>query len=61
MILKELINHFENKITRIDICTPAFRKSGYIKNILDEKNEILLNSEVSNWKVSIECVLEVDL
>lgn len=49
MTLKELLSHFKNKTTWVDLCTPVWRKCGEIKHIEKALPEHILNMEVSNW------------
>ena len=49
MTLKELLSHFKNKTTWVDLCAPVWRKCGEIKHIEKELPEHILNMEVSNW------------
>lgn len=58
MKLYELLNHFEDKSIRCDICSPILRTIDSILEI--EKNEFLLKQTVSAWRLK-KNVLEVEL
>lgn len=48
MTLRELLSHFVNKTTWVDLCTPQWRKCGEIRQIQVECADIL-DMQVSNW------------
>ena len=49
MTLRELLSHFKNKTTWVDLCTPLWRKCGEIKDIEKELDDSILDIKVSNW------------
>lgn len=59
MTVNELINKFQNDRQWVDICTPLNRFSGTKEKILSEHD--YSNVEVSNWRVTLTGVLEIDV
>lgn len=49
MTLRELLSHFKNKTTWVDLSTPLWRKCGEIKAIERELSDEVLDMKVSNW------------
>lgn len=50
MTVRELLSHFTNKTTWVDLCTPLWRKCGEIKNIEKEVSDEILDMKISGWK-----------
>lgn len=59
MTVNELVNKFENDRQWVDICTPAGRLSGTKEKILTEYD--YSNVEVSDWRITLTNVLEIDV
>lgn len=59
MTVTELINKFQNDKQWIDICTPLGRLSGTKEKILSEYD--YSDVKVSNWRVTLTNVLEIDV
>ena len=50
MTLRELLSHFTNKTVWVDLCTPAWRNCGEVRDIEKElADSSLLDMKVSNW------------
>ena len=61
MTVRELLSHFGNDRTWVDICTPLFRKTGTIQSVVRENESTLLDSKVDSWRVTLTGVLEVNV
>ncbi len=59
MTVTELINKFQNDRQWVDICTPLGRLSETKRKILSEYD--YSNVEVSDWRVTLTNVLEIDV
>lgn len=49
MTLRELLSHFINKTTWVDLYISSKKMSGEIKNIEKDVSDKILESKVSNW------------
>jgi len=59
MTLRELLSHFKNKTTWVDICTPLWSKHGELKHIEKELTEDLLDTKVTNWNYTNALTIEM--
>lgn len=49
MTLRELLSHFTNKTTWVDLCTPLWRKCGELRHIESEVSDAVLDLKVDSW------------